>query len=388
MTILRDAITVAWLSWTLWLGMMIFAFLIHVLRRHPHDTTAPAEAKKLIIQITTIGDDIVADTIRKLRSALGGRDTSLYEIWVVTEPSDPRSYPSADLTLVVPPGFQTSQQTKFKGRALEYARLYRIGSLTDYKALLIDDDSTVSAAFIDECYERSFDLLQGPVTVSRPRGILSNLDAALRAMSCLSFCSFFQEISHQLVTHGEGFCISEEVERAVSWDHPGWYAEDLVYGATATRTMGFRMRSTYATLQTNCPIGISQYIKQRRRWYWSFIRSRYLLPRSVRAELWSFYILGLVVTPLAVTGIFLGALGIFYLPAGLTVLSRVLFVLWFLAWGYSGYFAQRRVRGVVVGALSSLVAPLVGFIISLIGIIMGPAQTFEVMKRAEVRAER
>ena len=273
---------------------------------------------------------------------------------MVTEPSDERSYPFVDQVLVVPPDFQTSQHTKYKGRAHEYARLCRVRSgLTGYRVLYIDDDSTVSPAFIDECYNRSFDLLQGPVIINHPHGILSHLDGALRAMSCLSLCSFFQELSHQLFTHGEGFCIDEGVDRAVSWDYPGWYADDLVYGAVATRKMGFRMRSTYATVQTNSPISLRQYIKQRRRWFWASAMSTYLLPLSAKIELWGFAILGLVITPLALLGIVLAALGIFHLPAGLSVVSQVLFALWILAWGYSGYFAQRKVRGIAIGAVSA-----------------------------------
>lgn len=382
--ILNGAITVAWFSASLWLAMMLIAFLIHLARRHSRDSTSPTGVKKLIIQITTIGDDIIIDTVRRLRAALDRRDNPVFEIWVVTEPSDPRSYPFVDRVLVVPADFETSQHTKFKGRAHEYARLDRLRSgLTGYKVLYIDDDSTVSPDFVDECYDQSFDLLQGVVTIGRPLGVLSHLDASVRAMSCLSLCSFFQELSHHLFTHGEGFCIDEQVDRAVSWDHPGWYAEDLVYGALATRRWGFRMRSTYATVQTNSPISIRQFIKQRRRWFWAFAKSSYLLPTSARIELWGFAILGLLITPLAVSGMLLAGLGIFHLPATLAVASRVLFVLWIATWGFSGYFSQRKVQGIVVGAASAMVAPTVGFVATIVSILMGPVQTFEVMRRVE-----
>jgi hypothetical protein len=383
-SLLNGAIIIAWFSSSLWLAMMILAFLIHLVRRHRHDTTPPAEVKRLIIQITTIGDDVIIDTVRKLRVALNGRDESLFEIWVVTEPSDHRSYPFVDKVLVVPPDFDTSQHTKFKGRAHEYSRLYRLRSgLAGYKVLYMDDDSAVSAAFVDECYNRSFDFLQGVVIIGRPHGVLSHLDASVRAMSCLSLCSFFQEFSHHLFTHGEGFCMDEAVDRGVSWDHPGWYAEDLVYGALATRKMGFQMSSTYATVQTNSPISVRQFISQRRRWFWAFVKSCYLLPLSCRLQLWGFAILGLVITPLAVTGIILSILGLFHLPADLSVVSRVLFVLWILAWGFSGYFAYRNIRGIVISVVSSVIAPTVGFVSTLAGILMGPVHTFEVMKRAE-----
>ena len=109
MTGLSIAIIIAWFSSSLWLAMMILGFLIHLVRHHDHGTTAPAEVKKIIIQITTIGDDIVVDTVDKLLKALNGRDKSVYEIWVVTEPSDPRSYPFVDQKLVTPVNFTTSQ---------------------------------------------------------------------------------------------------------------------------------------------------------------------------------------------------------------------------------------------------------------------------------------
>lgn len=394
MTILQDAITIAWFSSSLWLTMMILGFLIHLARHHRRsnttgrhrrsNTTGSSEIKKLIIQITTIGDDIVIDTVRKLRIAMNGRDESLYEIWVVTEPGDYRSYPFVDRVFVVPPDFQTSQHTKFKSRALEYARLLRLhNGLTNYKILYIDDDSIVSPAFIDECYDRSFDLLQGIVVIGHPRGVLSQLDAALRAMSCLSLCTFFQELNHHLWTHGEGFCIDEVVDRNVTWDHPGWYADDLIYGALATRRMGFRMHSTYARVETNSPVSIRQYIKQRRRWFWASAKSTYLLPLSAQIEIWGFTVLGLIITPLAVIGIFLSALGIYYLPANLALISRVLFILWISAWGFSGYFSQRKVRGIFIAAISAMIAPLLGFAGGLIGMLMGPVQSFEVMKRVE-----
>ena len=387
MAVLNDLIIVAWFSSAFWLAMMILAFLIHlvhVARRHRHDATAPAEVKKLIIQITTVGDDIIVNTVRKLRGALDGRDRSLYEIWVVTEPIDPRSYPFVDQVLVVPAGFQTSNHTKFKSRALEYARLQRLASgVRNYKVLYIDDDSIVSPAFINDCYNRSFDLLQGVVVITRPRGILSHLDASLRAVSCLSICTFFQEISHHLWTHGEGFCIDEQVDRAVTWNHPGWYADDLIYGALATRRTGFRMSSTYATVETNSPISLRQYIKQRRRWFWAFVQSCYLLPLSVKVELWAVTVLGLVITPISLTGILLANLGLFHLPADLALPSRVLFAAWILSWAYSGYYSQRNVRGIVVSVISAFIAPSVGFICGFAGVVMGPVQTFEVMKRVE-----
>jgi hypothetical protein len=385
MSVLRTAITIAWFSSLLWLAMMILGFLIHLVRSHRrHATAAPAEPKKLIIQITTIGDDIISNTVRKLRSAMNGRDESLFEIWVVTEPSDPRSYTFVDQALVVPPDFQTSQHTKFKSRALEYARLQRIHSgLTGYKILYIDDDSDVTSDFVDECYNRRFDLIQGIVVIGHPRGVLSYLDAGLRVMSCLSLCSFFQELNHHLWTHGEGFCVDEKVDRAVSWDFPGWYADDLVYGAVATRKMGFRMRSTYARVQTNSPVSIRQYIQQRRRWFWAFTKSTYLLPLSTQLELWSFTILGLVITPVAVTGIFLSTLGIYQLPAYLAPASQVIFVIWLLSWAFSGYFSQRKIRGILMGVISAILAPTVAFTVGLVGILMGPTQTFEVMRRVK-----
>jgi Glycosyl transferase family group 2 len=384
MTGLSIAIIIAWFSSSLWLAMMILGFLIHLVRHHDHGTTAPAEVKKIIIQITTIGDDIVVDTVDKLLKALNGRDKSVYEIWVVTEPSDPRSYPFVDQKLVTPVNFTTSQHTKFKSRALEYSRLYRLRSgLTNYKVLYIDDDSNPSAEFIDACFNRSFDLLQGIVIIGRPHGILAHLDASLRVMSCLSICVLFQELSHQLWTHGEAFCIDERVDRAVTWNHPGWYADDLVYGAVATRRMGFRMQSTYARVATHSPPSLRQYFKQRRRWFWAFARSCYLLPRSTQIELWVVAILGLVITPLAVLGTILADLGIFRLPAYLFLVSWILLILWLLAWGFSGYFAQRTVRAIVVSVVSATIAPIVGFFISVGGIIQGPVETFEVIKRVD-----
>lgn len=408
MSFLRVAIIVAWYSAVLWMGMMVAALLIHVgrrlvqhllaarpgrhLRRGRHEPVShkafpgPPRFKKLIIQITTIGDDIIVDTVRHLWASLGDRDRSLYEIWVVTECTDPRSYPFVDRVLVVPPGFQTQEGAKFKGRAHEYARRCRVDAgLSDYKVLYIDDDTSVSPEFIDECYNRSFDLMQGPVNIGHARGFLSYVDATSRAISCLSLCSFFQEISHHLFTHGECFCIDERVDRTVSWDHPGWYADDLVYGALATRRSGFRMSSTYATVQTNSPIGLRQFVTQRRRWFWALARSNYLLPRSLQVELWSLTITGMGITPFAVTGMFLALLGVFELPDELATTSQVLFVLWVAAWAFAGYFSQRQARGVLIGAVASMIAPAIAFLISIVGILMGPTQTFEVMKRVEAR---
>ena len=40
MTILDYVIIVAWFSASLWLAMMLLAFLLHFTRRHPHGTGA------------------------------------------------------------------------------------------------------------------------------------------------------------------------------------------------------------------------------------------------------------------------------------------------------------------------------------------------------------
>jgi len=79
MTVLRYGILIAWFSSSLWLAMAILAFGIHLVQRHHHHGGMAATGlKKIIIQITTIGDDIIIDTVRQLRIALNGRDRSLY----------------------------------------------------------------------------------------------------------------------------------------------------------------------------------------------------------------------------------------------------------------------------------------------------------------------
>jgi cellulose synthase/poly-beta-1,6-N-acetylglucosamine synthase-like glycosyltransferase len=372
--VIDQLILIAWLSAGFYFSMLVGGFIVNVCKER--DRRKPVDEDPLIIQITTVGNDTVDEIIRRIRSF--GVDFP-YEIWVVKEPYDPRTYMGADRVITVPSDFTV--KAKYKARALEYARCLRLNDkqLQDYRVLFLDDDSIPSKEFLIDCWTKEFDVLEGIIAPRNNFGSFKGYLETIRTVSCLQHCALFQGLSAPIWVHGEAMCITSEVDRTVSWDYDLVSSEDLVYGQMAV-SKGFSMRFTYSKIYITSPLTFRDYFKQRRRWTWGNIHAiRHLIPFVAKVRLISFWALGLIVYPLSVSGMLLDRIGVVHVNFLSITLPTL--VVWFLSWTISAYYVRGQLRDALVGVLIAFPSVTLNWVVSCLSILHGPQKRFEVIKK-------
>lgn len=241
------------------------------------------DPKHFIIQITTLGKahESVNDIIHEIRNY---KIDFNYEIWVVTEEGDKKSYP-ADKVLRVPKSYKTKNNSKYKTRALCYSKDARekLGLVgNDVKILFLDDDSLPSQKYMSSAFHANYDIAQGIISVKRNYGvsILPSIQDSIRTSDCIAFCSFFNSRGNARIIHGEGLMVRASVEQSIGWDFGDCLAEDLVFGRRATKKFQFGLIPEFVAIAP--PKSIHDFLKQRRRWFWGQIRALHLVDRSQR----------------------------------------------------------------------------------------------------------
>ena len=175
-------------------SIMAAGYIVNVSRR----SQSLSKADLLIIQITTIGNATTYEIAKRVKE-MNSKMNFPIEIWVVIEEgTDFKGSRYIDRIIIVPKSFRS--RARYKARALEYARLYRLdlvrkGLLSNrYRVLYLDDDSIPTEGFINDCFYRGdFDILE---TVIYPRNRGSRLYTFLdymRANACLTWCSLYSK---------------------------------------------------------------------------------------------------------------------------------------------------------------------------------------------------
>ena len=349
----------------------------------------------LIIQITTIGnEETVNEIIRRIRDY---HLTISHRIWVVTEPWARATYPRADEVIVVPEEFRC--RASYKARALEYSRRLRQQRGLDdaaVKVLFVDDDSLPTKRYIERAYRADYDVCEGIPTPRIGYGRwLSHMDD-LRVINCLSVCSLFQGFGHPIHVHGEGLCVRASAEAVVTWDHPIFASEDLVFGQLAAangQTWGF----IWEYINITSPFTWKDFVRQRRRWLWGNIHAiRYILPLRVSILLVAQYLFGLLTFLLSTAGIVLVLTGRIRLPSEVTALLWFSLSLWLGAFVVSGVISSsggsasliKRVKDVVIAPLLALVTSAVAVGIWFVALFEGNPRRFDVIEKVDPRARR
>jgi Glycosyl transferase family group 2 len=329
MTPFETVICAVWLSSFVWPVLMILGYFT---TRH-YSKQRIDKPPFVIFQITTIGNS----TVNQLIDTILSYDLkNPFEIWVVTEPSDKLSYPRATKTIVVPKNFVC--KAKYKSRALEYTRLLRINTQlpSGYRVIYMDDDSVPSREFVGDCLSRQFDILEGTIRSVNLKGKLMTYFDIVRTQSCMTICSFAQAISHPIWVHGEAMCVSENVDKNLSWDRDTTASEDLCYGHWAT-AKGFKMRFTYAPIYISAPLSMGDYITQRRRWFWGNMHAiRSVLPTTSKLKMGFMWGVGKFTFIVSLMGAALDTLHIISYPLWLTVILDAGLAIWFISWGAVG----------------------------------------------------
>src|SRR6266566_4736832 len=317
--LMRGVFLGAWLVPLIELVMLAVGQIWHQTRFE----SAPWKFSRLLIQITTTGreEKRVNEIIAEIRSY---RLSMPYQIWVVNEPGRSDRYPRADRVLTVPEFF--TARSRYKARALEYSRRERrrLGlNGPDTKILFVDDDTSITAAYIERAFAADYDICQG---ITAPRvhyGAfpfqhfwLSHFDD-LRTKGCLIYCAFFQGfVGKPLHVHGEGLCVTGATEDSVTWNYPVIASEDLTFGQNAAY-MGFKWGFFYEYVLLTSPWCWKDFKKQRKRWLWGNIRAiscRDVMPLAPAIMLAAKYISGCLLTVLSIIALILRMLHLYTPP--------------------------------------------------------------------------
>jgi hypothetical protein len=339
---MQGVFTIAWLVPIIELIMCVTGLLWYRARF----ASAAWKFSRLIIQITTTGKEElrVNQIIAEIR---GYRLSMPYQIWVVNEPGCGDGYPAADQVLTVPPGFVA--RSKYKARALEYSRRERrrLGlNGPDTKILFVDDDTSVTASYIERAFAADYDICQGITAPCVQYGALpiqhfwlSHFDD-LRTKGCLVYCAFFQGFAGKpLHVHGEGLCVTGATEEIVTWNYPVIASEDLVFGQNAAG-LGCRWGFFYETVLLTSPWQWRDFKKQRKRWLWGNIRAitrRDVMPLLPAVMLAAKYLSGCTLTLLSVIALTLRALHLYEPPARVAPVFLASIAIWLASYGVSGW---------------------------------------------------
>ncbi len=266
---LKLLVSIVWMIFLPCWIMLIFG--VSRMRR-PRDESMKNDPSVFIVQITTNGN--ASDSVNNILGEIAGYGLGFpYRSWVVTEEGDESQY-SADRILRVPSDYATSNETRYKARALCYSSDVRSRenlANPETKILLLDDDSLPTKEYTEYAYHCNFDIAQGVIAPRRDYGhsLLPSIQDNARTSDCLAFCSYFNSRGNAMIIHGEGLLVRGHVEEEVGWDFGDCIAEDLVFGRKATKKFSFGFIPEFIEIVP--PKSVRDFMIQRRRWFWGHI---------------------------------------------------------------------------------------------------------------------
>ncbi len=292
-----DLLLDAWVT-GIWISSTIYTFLfslgiLRFMKRRRSNKIGTGSPDNFIIQITTKGS--AADSVLRIVRQLRGYNLPFpYQIWVVGEEYDHFPYP-VDRILRVPASYKTPHGTRFKARALCYAREVRMNEgVENYgtKLLLLDDDTVPTRGYITYAYRCSYEVAQGVLSARRDYGknLLASIADSIRTADCLAFCLHFNSAGDARLVHGDGLLVRGNVENEIGWDFGYCLSEDLIFGRRATRRFSFGFIPDYVEIAP--AKNLKDFFFQRRRWIWGTLMALRDLDNSERIFILARYFLG------------------------------------------------------------------------------------------------
>jgi len=393
--ILDYLISVIWLSPLLYLFILGFGVLFNRTRKTAllkQKGEVDKKVDNIIFQIPTIGN---IKSVNKILETVKNYALPVpLETWVIIEDSDThKTEYVCDRVVVVPPDFEC--EDLYKGRALEYARRLRQklvdeGKLgPNYLLLQGDDDAVPSLEFIKECLTVQADIMIGTIT-PQVNGVWNTILDYERCVACGIFCNFFTNLGHPLWAHGEGTCMSGQVDRNVSYDistfthntkHKLILNEDSFYFHKAA-VMGYSIFNSEEKILILPPLTFADAVTQRRRWVWgqiAILKQKMLpLPNRIRLSIIGFS--GLWLFSIGMLGLPLYYLGVVQIPA---VLLPVLFSTLGIWLAIRAYTIGKCMgwKHAIAGTAASYITVAMNFIVHVIGLAKGDPKKFEVIRK-------
>ena len=271
---------------------------------------------KVIFQITTRGFNV--DALKRSVENIkywAPKYLKNYEIWVVTEPdANPEIDNIKDVKIIkVPYDFSTPNESKYKDRALEYAKQLR----KDYDhektwIYFMDEESVVGEdtilGIIDFIENKRGVIGQGLIIYPNFYGknIYTSLADSIRPSADVSIHIFQIKTGFVSWMHGSHVLIRSDIEQQIGWDFGKTWGEDSLFGLKA-QELGYRIEWLKGRLYEQSPFTIKDFLKQRRRWaLHSFDILKRKLPLKVKLAyfysllIWASGLISLTATLLAI----------------------------------------------------------------------------------------
>ena len=271
---------------------------------------------KVIFQITTRGFNV--DALKRSIESIkywAPKYLKDYEIWVITEPdADPEIDNIKDVKIIkVPYDFSTKNGSKYKTRALEYAKELR----KDYNhektwIYFLDEESIVGEdtilGIIDFIENNRGVIGQGLIIYPNffGKNIFTSLADSIRPSADVSTHVFQIKMGFVSWMHGSHVLIRSDVEQKIGWDFGKTWGEDSLFGLKA-QELGYRIEWLKGRLYEQSPFTIKDFLKQRRRWaLHAFDILKRKVPLKVKLTyfysllIWSSGLISLIATILAI----------------------------------------------------------------------------------------
>jgi hypothetical protein len=395
MVIFDYLVSIIWLSPFLYICVLGIGKIVNKTRKSAllqQKGQIDKKVDKIIFQIPTIGNvksvNKIFETVKKYVLPVP------LETWVIIEEWDThRTEYLCDKIVVVPKDFEC--EDLYKSRALEYARRQRQNLVDEnkldqnYLLLQGDDDAVPSLGFIKECLSVHADIMIGTIA-PKVQSVWATILDYERCVACGIFCNFFTNFGLPLWAHGEGTCMSNQVDRNVSYDistfthntkHKLILNEDSFYFHKAS-IMGYSIFNSEERILILPPLSFNDAIKQRRRWLWgqiSILRLKMLpLPNRLRLSFIGFS--GLWLFSIGTIGLPLYYLGVVNIPAAIMPLMYLSLGVWFATRAYTIGVCMGW-KHALAGTAASYLTVGLNFITHLIGLLKGDPKKFEVIRK-------
>jgi hypothetical protein len=386
-------ISIIWLSPFVYIVILLLGKVYNAKKRRiVRSESDKKNIEKIIYQIPTIGN---VQMVNKTFETVKNYNLPVeVETWAVIEEWDThKDEYRADKVMVVPSCFEC--QDLYKSRALEYARrmrqkMVKEGSLTqNYILFQGDDDSLPSKEFMEEALSVDSDVIIGTIAPTA-KGVLSTIVDYERCVACGMFCNFFTNIEEPIWAHGEGTCMTSEVDQTISYDLSDYApdqkiklisSEDLFYFQKAS-LHGFSTFNSEKKIYIIPPLTFTDAVVQRRRWMWGQLRilRHKLLPLRNRLRIGVFGYSGLWLYALSTLGIPLKYLGVINIPDVLLPFTYATLLIWF---GIRAYTIGKIMgwKHAVLGVIVSYVTVTLNFLLQVVGFVKGDPKKFEVIRK-------
>jgi beta-1,4-mannosyltransferase len=237
-------------------------------------TFVPINPKKMIFQITTIGNmKIVQDSINNIVQVCNDVGYNNYSIVVVSEVKE--SFDGA-VTISVPLDYSTPNGAKYKARALHYAIDQREKSTENTSNIWIyhlDDESMITRqgllSILDHADNNREPIAEGLITYPNKINVGSRLVKYLdsvRPTFCYSCCAMLKSKGKPDWLHGSNLLLRADIEKSVGWDFPDTCAEDSLFGYMAHKKFGGIFGWHGGVLEEQSPFTLKDFFEQRQRW--------------------------------------------------------------------------------------------------------------------------